>query len=56
MIFPFLRHEHSGTLSQYVLPPKDGKDKKGRYFGLKLLPFEDMPGGVPQMDVEVQSL
>ena len=25
----------------------------GRYFGIKLRPFEEMPNGVPQMDVEV---
>ena len=37
------------------MPPKDGMDKKGRHLGLKLLPFEDMPNGVSQMDVEVNT-
>ena len=47
------RHEHVGTIVHYLMPPKTGMDKKGRHLGLQLLPFEDMPDGVSQMDKEV---
>ena len=51
--FSIYRHEHVGTIVHYLMPPNDGKNKKGRHLGLKLLPFEDMPDGVSQMDKEV---
>ena len=51
----FYRHEHVGTVVHYLMPPSDGKDKKGRHLGLKLLPLEDMPNGVSQMDKEVEN-
>ena len=51
---PICRHEHVGTIVHYLAPPKNGMDKKGRHLGMKLLPFEDMPDGVSQMDKEVR--
>ena len=42
-----------GTVVHYLMPP-NGMDKKGRHLGFKLLPLEEMPDGVSQMDVEVQ--